>query len=330
MSISQSAFLTKITSIATDNEFEALALEVFDFQYKNNEVYQSYCKLIDKTKPSNIEEIPFLPIEFFKKHRVYSSQENHEVLFKSSGTTGATRSTHFVADVKMYETVSQLAFQDYFGSLADFAIFALLPNYVEQGESSLVYMVNHFIKLSKNEDSGFYLSDVNGLIENIKKAKEQSKKVMLFGVSYALLDLAEKNIDLNGVYIIETGGMKGRRKEMPKDALHDFLRNGLNIDAIYSEYGMTELLSQAYCKNSEPFVSPPWMKVLIRETNDPFTFHEKNSNKTGGVSVIDLANVFSCSFIHTQDLGRYENGGFKLLGRFDHSDIRGCNQLVWG
>jgi len=190
-------------------------------------------------------------------------------------------------------------------------------------------MVNHFIHLSKNSNSGFYLYDVTGLLEKIREAQNTQKKVLLFGVSYALLDLAEQQVDLSGVVVIETGGMKGRRKEMPKQALHENLRQGLNLDAIYSEYGMTELLSQAYCKNDEPFVAPPWMKILIREENDPFAFHESSSNKTGGVSVIDLANVYSCAFIHTQDLGRFEGFGFKLLGRFDHSDIRGCNQLVY-
>lgn len=330
MSFSTSAFLDKITGITSEDEFTKIALEVYDFQYQNNSVYRNYCDLLKRDKPQNLEEIPFLPIEFFKQHKVYSSTKEPEILFKSSGTTGVQRSQHFVADVTIYETVSELAFENYFGDLNNFVIFALLPNYIEQGESSLVFMVNHFIQKSKNQDSGFYLNDIEALIKNIDKAKKQGKKVMLFGVTYALLDLAEKGVDFKGIFIMETGGMKGRRKEMPKEALHDFLREGLHVDAIYSEYGMTELLSQSYCQNDEPFLTPPWMKILIREANDPFTFQTKDSSKTGGVSVIDLANIYSCSFIHTQDLGRYEKDGFKLLGRFDHSDIRGCNQLVWG
>jgi hypothetical protein len=176
----------------------------------------------------------------------------------------------------------------------------------------------------------FYLNDLNELLKTIATTKDENKKIILFGVSYALLDLAEQQVDLSKIVVIETGGMKGRKKEMPKEALHEALRKGLNSDAIYSEYGMTELLSQAYCKNDEPFVSPPWMKILIREENDPFSFHALSSQATGGISVIDLANIHSCAFIHTQDLGRYQGSGFKLLGRYDNSDIRGCNQLVFG
>ena len=330
MQLTSSNYLQKITKISSGEAFTQLSLEVFDYQYKNVYIYRDYCQLIGRTNPKELREIPFLPIEFFKNHDINAETKNFEALFKSSGTTNAQRAQHFVKDLSIYETVSKLAFESFFGPLTDFVIFALLPNYIEQGESSLIYMVNHLIKCSKNQNSGFYLNDLDTLLINIKLAKKQNKKVMLFGVSYALMDLAEQAVDLSDVYVIETGGMKGRRQEMPKEALHEFLRKGLNLDAIYSEYGMTELLSQAYCKNAQPFTTPPWMKVLIREANDPFTFLSENSLKSGGVSVIDLANLYSCAFIHTQDLGRYEGNGFQLLGRFDHSDIRGCNQLVWG
>jgi hypothetical protein len=332
MSSNNPEFLNRILQISNETEFEELALEVFDYQFHHVDIYRNYCQVIGKTKPRSIQEIPFLPIEFFKTHRVLDRNATPEIVFKSSGTTGAERSIHEVAHLKLYEVVSTWIFERFFGPLEDFVIYALLPNYIAQGESSLVYMVNHFIQRTRNKLSGFYLNDLESLPQKIDLARQSGKKVIMFGVTYALLDLVEKHIDidLSEVYVIETGGMKGRRKELPKEALHDLLRSGLNLNAVYSEYGMTELLSQAYCKNLEPFVTPPWMKILIRDANDPMTFQPRGSLKTGGVSVIDLANIHSCSFIHTQDLGRYEGQGFKLLGRFDHSDIRGCNQLLWG
>ncbi len=328
MQFSSSNFSDQITQISSPADFERIALEVFRFQYENNPVYQNYCELLGKTSAKSLTEIPFLPIDFFKAHKIYIGKETPEIIFKSSGTTGTQRSQHQVRDTEIYKIVAQKAFESFFGPLENQIVFALLPNYLEQGESSLVYMVNHFITLSGHPYSGFYLRNTEELLERLQEAKNLGKKVILFGVTYALIDLAEKGIDMRGIHVIETGGMKGRRKEIPKEALHEVLKRGLNVENIYSEYGMTELLSQAYCKNSEPFVTPPWMKIMIRETNDPFTFHHEDSNKSGGISVVDLANVNSCSFIHTQDLGRYEGSGFKLLGRYDHSDIRGCNQLV--
>lgn len=330
MSLSTAVLLDKISSISSEEDFSNLALEIFHFQYENVQVYQDYCRILGKTNPKFIHEIPCIPISLFKSHQIFMQASNAEALFKSSGTSSTERSQHFVHDLKIYETLSQRAFENFFGPLHDLVIFALLPNYLEQGNSSLVYMVKHFINLTQNTASGFYLDQVQLLVENLQKAKSAGKKTVLFGVSYALIDLAEKGVDLRDVMIIETGGMKGRRKEMPKEALHEFLKAGLNVDAIYSEYGMTELLSQAYCKNTEPFVPPLWMRVMLREANDPFTFIPKNSNKSGGISIIDLANLYSCSFIHTDDLGKYSGTGFLLLGRFDHSDIRGCNQLVSG
>lgn len=320
----------QISSISNEEEFTAIALKIFRDQFQNLPVYREYCQMLGRTNPKQLFEIPFLPIEFFKSHGVIDPRRNFQTVFKSSGTSGAVRSNHYVADLKIYEQASQRAFELFFGALDECIVLALLPNYIQQGESSLVYMVNHFINQSKNEKSGFYLNDLNQLLKTITTAKNDNKKIILFGVSYALLDLAEQQVDLSKIVVIETGGMKGRRKEMPKEALHEALQKGLNLDAIYSEYGMTELLSQAYCKNDEPFVSPPWMKILIREENDPFSFHALSSQATGGISVIDLANIHSCAFIHTQDLGRYQGSGFKLLGRYDNSDIRGCNQLVFG
>lgn len=323
---------SRIFSVSDEQSFEELALELFHFQYKHVQVYQKYCDLLGKTNPKSIYEIPFLPIETFKFHDVLAhfpgEKFNDELLFLSSGTTDAVRSKHRVLMPSWYEKSAVLAFERYFGALDSMVICALLPNYVQQGNSSLVYMVDLFIRLTKDARSGFFLDDTETLLKQIQSAKSAGKKVVLFGVAYALLDLAERQVDLSGVYVIETGGMKGRRKEMPKDELHHQLRTGLGGADIYSEYGMTELLSQAYCKNSEPFQTPPWMRVLIRDESDPLSMLPLDAQKAGGISVIDLANALSCSFIHTQDLGKYLGNGFQLLGRFDHADIRGCNQLI--
>jgi hypothetical protein len=327
------SFSAKIFSVSDHQSFENLALELFEFQYEHVALYRKYCDLLKRNAPKSLQEIPFLPIETFKSHEVVAHLPNvnfpDEVLFMSSGTTGAIRSKHRVLYPSLYEQSAITTFENYFGKLSDMVVCALLPNYLEQGNSSLVYMVDLFIKQTQDARSGFFLDDVNIMLRQIQSAKLEGKKVFLFGVSYALLDLAEQNIDLSGVYVLETGGMKGRRKELPKEELHTALKSELNLIDVYSEYGMTELLSQAYCKNDEPFQTPPWMRILIRDERDPLTFLPEYSEKTGGVSVVDLANVFSCAFIHTQDLGKYKGLGFQLLGRFDHADIRGCNQLVF-
>jgi len=324
-------FSARVFSIADSQSFEKLALELFDFQYNHVQVYQHYCDLLGRPKPQTLYEIPFLPIESFKHHDVsanLAAPSESDLLFLSSGTTQMQRAKHRVLSPAIYHHSALTTFQTTFGSLENLVICALLPNYIQQGNSSLVYMVDLLIGETKDVNSGFFLEDTQSMMKSIRKAKETGKNVVLFGVSYALLDLAEQQVDLSGVVVIETGGMKGRRREMLKEELHQCLKTGLNVNDIYSEYGMTELLSQCYCKNNEPFFAPPWMKILLRDERDPLSFLEENSTKTGGISVIDLANVFSCSFINTQDLGRFKGAGFHLLGRFDYADIRGCNQLV--
>ncbi|SFT68139.1 Acyl-protein synthetase, LuxE [Lishizhenia tianjinensis] len=318
----------RIFSIQTPAEFETCALEVFKHQYQHNKVYRKFCDLLGRTHPKNIEEIPFLPISFFKTERVVCDYVQTQKVFKSSGTTGMVRSEHHVHDLSLYETSFMKAYTSFLGDVKDHVVIALLPSYVAQGESSLLYMVDHLIQASGNESSGYFLDDIAHLENHISKIRtEQPKKrVVLFGVSYALLDFADLKPNLEGCVVIETGGMKGRRKEMLKEELHDVLSKAFNIPVISSEYGMTELLSQAYSVEEQIFKSPPWMDVRIRAVSDALSFNKKG--KTGGVNVIDLANLHSCSFIATQDLGKRVEGGFKILGRFENSDIRGCNLLV--
>lgn len=317
---------SRIFQISSNDEFESVALEVFKLQFEHVSVFRNYCDLIGRTNPKTLEEIPFLPIQLFKTHKVIHDDFSAETSFLSSGTTGSIRSEHHVADLSIYSKSFSLCFEQFFGEIKGKVILALLPNYLEQGSSSLVYMVSELIQKSDYPLSGFYLDDLDVLISVITKAKAQNHEVILFGVSYALLDLAENHVDLSGVRIIETGGMKGRRKEMVKEELHRVLSEKLNVQVISSEYGMTELLSQAYSFEKGIFHTPPWMKILIRDSEDPFTWLE--NGKTGGISVIDLANIYSCSFIHTQDLGKLTADGFEIIGRFDSSDIRGCNLLV--
>lgn len=314
-----------IFSIKNEIDFERTALQIFDYQVENCSVYREYVQQLNWSKPTCLTEIPFLPISFFKSHKIITNGSDAELVFKSSGT-GGERSTHFVADKSLYINSFNLTYDEWIGDPKDQVIIALLPNYLEQGESSLVFMVDHLIKRSQNSLSGFYLNDFNALIETYKKAIELGKQVVLFGVSYALMDLTELNPDLSKALIIETGGMKGRRAEITKNELHELLSRGLNCKHISSEYGMTELLSQAYLDKNGVFKSGKHMRVLIRDVNDPFHFIE--NEKTGGINVIDLANIQSCSFIATQDLGRIVGDGFEVMGRFDNADLRGCNLLV--
>jgi hypothetical protein len=320
------ALTDRIFSIRNEDEFNQCALEVFTFQYENTEVYRKYVDTLNRPKPAHFTEIPFLPIQFFKSHQILEKNKEAQVIFKSSGT-GGERSKHYVADTSIYERSFLPTFQDFAGDLDDLIIFALLPSYVEQGESSLVYMVDKLIKETSNPLSGYYLNNVEELLQAIEEGRKSDRKMVLFGVSYALLDLAEFHPDLSDVTIIETGGMKGRRKEMSKTELHRLLNSGFGTKYISSEYGMCELLSQAYSDKDELFEFPNWMKFRLREVNDPFAYHH-SENKTGIVSIIDLANIYSCSFIETQDLGRDYNGKLRLMGRLDHSEIRGCNLLV--
>lgn len=310
----------------SNSEFEQLALEVFAFQLNHNSVYREFCELQGKTSPLSLEEIPFMPIAFFKSKKIIASGLKEELLFLSSGTTGQERSQHLVAFREVYQRSFLSGYEQLIGNPEEQIILALLPNYLEQGNSSLVFMVKELIARTHHPKSGFYLKDLKSLIELIQSLKSSGKKIVLFGVAYALLDLAEFQPDLSGVTIIETGGMKGRRKELLKEELHFELSSKMNHPIICSEYGMTEMLSQAYSRKKQWFHVPNWLKIMIREVNDPFSYVKEG--KTGGINVIDLANIYSCSFFATDDLGVIKNDYFKILGRFDNSDIRGCNLLV--
>jgi hypothetical protein len=307
-------------------DFENLALDIFRFQVEQNAVYREFCTLQRVTQPRSVREIPFLPIGFFKSHRVMCSNQQEELLFLSSGTTGQVRSKHNVLAAEMYETSFLSTYKKFLGNPAHQTILALLPNYLEQGQSSLVYMVDALIHKSQQPNSGFFLNNYRELVDVIATEKANRNQVVLFGVAYALLDLANLQPDLSGVTVIETGGMKGRRKELTKEELHHRLKKAFQIQQVYSEYGMTELLSQAYSLRDQWFTTPNWMKILIREVNDPKSFLV--DNHSGGINVIDLANLYSCSFIATDDLGITHGNTFRVLGRIDNSDIRGCNLLL--
>jgi len=306
-------------------DFERIALDVFDYQLKNCPTYNQFVTQLEWPKPECIKEIPFLPISFFKSHHIICEEMTPEVTFKSSGT-GGTRSKHFIAKKSCYIDSFNATYNKLIGNPEDQVILALLPNYIEQGDSSLVYMIEQLIKQTKNDLSGFYLKSFEELILSYQKGISTGKQVVLFGVSYALLDLAERAPDLSKAIIIETGGMKGRREELTKQELHEQLIKGFGCEYISSEYGMTELLSQAYSRKDGVFVPGKTMEVFIREVNDPF--HYVDNDITGGINVVDLANIHSCSFIATNDLGRKVDGGFELMGRYDGADIRGCNLLV--
>ncbi|WP_026451037.1 acyltransferase [Aequorivita capsosiphonis] len=319
----------EIFNINSDKDFERLALQIFRFQYENVSVYRNFCNLLN-TNPSQVNkiaQIPFLPIQFFKSQKIIADNHSKKLIFTSSGTTGSHTSKHYVADASIYEESFQIAFKKQYGDVSDYTILALLPSYLEREGSSLIYMVESLIEKSDNPNSGFYLYETEALIEKLIALEEKNKKVLLIGVSYALLDLIEKRtFKLRNTIVMETGGMKGRRKEMIKEELHEILKKGFGVQKIHSEYGMTELLSQAYSVGDGVFSCPPWMKILTRDTEDALTYI---TGKTGGINVIDLANLYSCSFIATQDLGKtLEDGTFEILGRFDSSDVRGCNLMV--
>lgn len=316
---------SRIFQVRDNDAFQALALEVFEFQYRHVSVYRDYVDLLGRPKPTELSEIPFLPIRFFKSHRVLAEGYVPELHFMSSGTQG-TRSNHFVARSELYVQAFMHGYRQLIGNPEEQVILALLPNYLEQGNSSLVYMVDSLIKKGGHPLSGFFLHNLEDLIQRYHAAVSAGKEVILFGVSYALLDLSTLRPDLSAARIIETGGMKGRREEWTKSQLHTHLKAGLNCSFISSEYGMTELLSQAYSERDGVFHTSDTMRILIRDSNDPFS--DVAEGKTGGINVADLANLYSCSFIETQDLGRYEADGFRILGRMDLSDQRGCNLMV--
>lgn len=337
----------QLFAIKTEEEFNKLALEVFNYQLQNNAVYKKYTQLLSVSSNDikHYTQIPCLPISFFKTQEVVSTilQKKASILrqaeqpnsafgqpitFTSSGTTGQTTSKHHVTDVDLYKQSFTKGFELFYGKPQQYCILALLPNYLERTGSSLVYMFDDLIKQTQHPLSGFYLKNLYELKQTIELLKTQKTKTLLLGVTYALLDLAEMNIELNENFIVmETGGMKGNRPEMLKEELHKTLKTKFKINAIHSEYGMTELLSQAYSHGNGVFSCPPWMRVLVRDVNDPFAY--KQHIKTGGINVIDLANLNSCSFIETQDLGKINtDNSFEIMGRFDNSDVRGCNQLI--
>ena len=319
-----------IFTISSQKQFEKIALKVFRFQYENNTVYREFCEFlkVEKHTVKSLAKIPFLPVQFFKSHDVISTTEAIQETFTSSGTTGMITSKHLVTDVSLYEQSYRLAFSQFYGNIEDYAVLALLPSYLERSGSSLIYMVKDLIELSNNENSGFYLHNYDELITKLIELDSSGQNVILIGVTYALLDLIGKqNFRLKNTIIMETGGMKGKRKEIIREELHAILNNGFGVSNIHSEYGMTELLSQAYSLGNGIFECPSWMQILVRDTEDALTYVDYG--KTGGVNVIDLANINSCSFIATQDLGKkYSNNTFEILGRFDNSDIRGCNLMV--
>ncbi len=330
ISIQEMNFNT-IFNITNDIDFETLTFQIFKHQFENNPTYRSFCDLLYK-HPSDIKhlkDIPFLPIEFFKSHEIVSNNNPIQETFTSSGTTGSITSKHHVTDILIYEKSYRKGFEHFYGNIEEYVILALLPNYLERKGSSLVYMANDLIKRSKQAESGFYLHDIKRLAEKLIKLDQEGKKVLLIGVSFALLDLIDATqFKLKNTIIMETGGMKGRRKEMIRTELHQQLCEGFGVTEIHSEYGMTELLSQGYSKGNGIFETPPWMKLFTRDPEDALTIQP--NGKSGGINVIDLANINSCSFIATQDLGKvHTDQTFEILGRFDHSDIRGCNLMVF-
>ncbi len=310
--------------------FEQRALEIFRMQAETIPVYKRFLSnlKIDPGKVSDIKKIPFLPVELFKDHRIISSGAKAQLVFESSGTTGQDKSMHFVADKGLYEKSILKGFSSFYGDPADYTFLGLLPSYLERKNASLVYMVNLLIRNSGHPESGFYLNEYDKLIEKLLYLKRRQQKALLIGVSFALLDLADRyREDLSGLIIMETGGMKGKREEITREELHDRLTDAFQLDKVHSEYGMTELLSQSYSKGEGKFFSPPWMKIMIRDSHDPLFFLQ--NGKTGLINIIDLANIHSCSFLATSDIGRINyDGSFEVLGRMDNSDIRGCNLLV--
>ena len=319
-----------IFTSSNQKQFDKMALKVFRFQYENNLVYREFCDFLktDVQKVKTIQQIPFLPIQFFKSHEVVSNSNPIQTTFTSSGTTGMVTSKHLVTDVSIYEESYRKGFSQFYGNIEDYVVLALLPSYLEREGSSLIHMVDDLIQLSNHPESGFYLHNYDELIEKIIQVDQSGQNVILIGVTYALLDVIEKHsFLLENTIIMETGGMKGKRKEMIREELHQELCSGFGVKSIHSEYGMTELLSQAYSLGEGIFQCPSWMQILVRDTEDALSYVREG--KTGGINVIDLANINSCSFIATQDLGKiYSDGSFEVLGRFDHSDIRGCNLMV--
>ncbi len=327
-----SRFVEQVFSGHKAPTFEECALTLYKYQAAHNKVYNQYLNSlgIDWGNAKSLEEITFLPIEFFKTHKIITGEDHYEKVFHSSGTTGDTKSKHYVKSLDLYRRSFTMGFEHEYGNLSEYIVLAVLPNYQDNPNSSLIYMVDEMIRLSEDPSSGYYLYNDDKLCETIIRCSKQEKKILVFGVSYALLDISDFGIgefDVQNLLVMETGGMKGRREEIVRDELHDIVVKGFGVEQVHSEYGMTELLSQSYSKGNGVFNSPPWKKILIREVNDPMSYVKIGD--TGGLNIIDLANVHSCAFISTNDLGKSHNDGtFEVLGRFDNSAMRGCNLLV--
>ncbi len=319
-----------LSAIVTRENFESVSLATFRFQVENCKIYREFVNHlhIHPETVRRVSQIPFLPVSLFKNHRIYCGSDEPEILFTSSGTTGSQTSVHEVASLRMYENSFKLSFNLFYGSADQYILLVMLPGYLERTGSSLVYMAEQLIKATSHPLSGFYLHDTDRLLHTIEKARNTNRKILLLGVTHSLVSLAiQHQPDLTGAIVMETGGMKGHGREMVRSELHQLLCERFRVPVIHSEYGMTELLSQAYSKGNGLFQCPPWMKILTRDTDDPLTL--RTDSRTGGINVIDLANRWSCSFLATQDLGRvHENGEFEVMGRFDNSDVRGCNLLI--
>lgn len=313
----------------TNAGFESLALDVFRFQYQDNLLYKKYAEALDVAllQITRFNEIPFLPINFFKTHTVQTTPFIAEIVFESSGTTKTFNSRHFIKDVLLYEKSIIRSFELYYGSIKEWCVIGLLPSYLERNNSSLVYMVDKLIQLSDHRQSGFYLYEYEKLFAVLKELEKKKERTLLLGVTFALLDFAgQYSLKLDNTVIMETGGMKGRQKEMIRSEVHHILCNALGVSSIHSEYGMTEILSQAYSPGKGIFHCPPWMKVLVRDEDDPLLI---KTSGIGALNIVDLANIYSCSFIATDDVGKvYDDGSFEVTGRMDRSDLRGCSLLV--
>jgi hypothetical protein len=320
-----------VFKISGDDDFNDLALKIFRFQYETNAIYRDFSNLLCK-EPDNLGhylQVPFLPISLFRDHKIISGNGPViEKTFTSSGTTGSVPSQHFIRDLKFYEESFTRSFRLFYGDPEKCRFLALLPGYLERQGSSLVYMLDHLIRKTERNGSGFFLHNMDILKKQLLENRPDSIRTILFGASYALIDFAERfPLNISGVTVMETGGMKGRRKELIREELHEILCRNLNVEKVHSEYGMTELLSQAYSSGHGIFRAPPWMKILIRDVNDPMQYLP--GGQTGGINIIDLANLYSCSFIATQDLGKlHEDGSFEVVGRFDDSEVRGCNLMI--
>ncbi len=329
----KSQFTEEIFKIK-DEDFLNKSIDFFHHQFDNNHIYKQYIHVINRKNltPNSIEDFVFLPISFFKTHQVVCKNtpllnpNSSPLLFESSGTTQQNKSRHYINDSILYEKSFLSSFQSFYGAIEDYCIIALLPSYLEQQHSSLVYMMRDLINKSQHELSGFYLYNFEELYSNLLVLQQNKQKTILMGVTYALLDFAEKfSLSFPELIVMETGGMKGRREEISRDSVHEILKKQFQLKTIHSEYGMTELLSQAYSQGNGIFKCPACMKVLVRDINDPFSINEKGK---GAINIIDLANIHSCCFIATDDVGEvYEDGSFKINGRLEFSDLRGCNLM---